>query len=261
MHPDTTDLTDPVYLHKCLDTTGNADVFDKIIYMLNTGNLVSVGGLDLSQVSGFTVVADKLNFVRYISHFRSVHRGAFFMTLRTTAVRKLLPESWGFMCPVHTPDGSPCGLLNHLSRNCAAVVSTPEDPEAQAAAVTKELVRCGLMASAPGVAIPNPPSHLPVLLDGKVVGSVRAAEAPRMVAHMRTCKVDVASAVPEHTEVGYLPPARRASYPGIFLFTGTARMVRPVVQRAPLPGKVELVGPFEQVYLNIHCPDGGDGGR
>jgi hypothetical protein len=34
------------------------------------GNLVSKSGLDLSQVSGFTVVAEKLNFFRYISHFR-----------------------------------------------------------------------------------------------------------------------------------------------------------------------------------------------
>lgn len=46
------------------------------------------------------MVAEKLNWFRYISHFRSVHRGAYFAQLRTTAVRKLLPESWGFMCPV-----------------------------------------------------------------------------------------------------------------------------------------------------------------
>ena len=36
-------------------------------------------------------------------------------------VRKLLPESWGFLCPVHTPDGSPCGLLNHLTATCRCV--------------------------------------------------------------------------------------------------------------------------------------------
>ena len=47
------------------------------------------------QASGMTVVADKLNFYRYISHFRAVHRGAFFTTMRTTEVRKLLPETWG----------------------------------------------------------------------------------------------------------------------------------------------------------------------
>ena len=73
--------------------------------------------------------------------------------MRTTSVRKLLPEAWGmlqpsltfffssseinvltpnsditfnnflfynsgFLCPVHTPDGSPCGLLNHMAASC-----------------------------------------------------------------------------------------------------------------------------------------------
>ena len=32
--------------------------------------------------------------------FRCVHRGAYFMQMKTTTVRKLLPESWGFLCPV-----------------------------------------------------------------------------------------------------------------------------------------------------------------
>lgn len=35
--------------------------------------------------------------------------------MKTTAVRKLLPDQWGFMCPVHMPDGGPYGLLSHLS--------------------------------------------------------------------------------------------------------------------------------------------------
>lgn len=28
-------------------------------------------------------------------------------------------RSWGFLCPVHTPDGEPCGLLNHLTSTCS----------------------------------------------------------------------------------------------------------------------------------------------
>jgi DNA-directed RNA polymerase I subunit RPA2 len=70
------------------------------------------------QVKGFTVIADKLNNMRYLSHFRSIHRGAYFAEMKTTTVRKLLPESWGFICPVHTPDGGPCGLLNHIAKLC-----------------------------------------------------------------------------------------------------------------------------------------------
>lgn len=78
-------------------------------------------GLGMLQSSGLCVVADKLNFIRYLSHFRCVHRGAAFAKMRTTAVRKLLPESWGFLCPVHTPDGAPCGLMNHLTVHCEIV--------------------------------------------------------------------------------------------------------------------------------------------
>ena len=66
-------------------------------------------------------MADKLNFIRYLSHFRCVHRGADFAKMRTTTVRRLLPESWGFLCPVHTPDGEPCGLMNHLTTICEVV--------------------------------------------------------------------------------------------------------------------------------------------
>lgn len=64
-------------------------------FFLATGTLKSQTGLDLQQTGGFTVVAEKLNWYRYISHFRSVHRGAFFAELKTTTVRKLLPEAWG----------------------------------------------------------------------------------------------------------------------------------------------------------------------
>ena len=73
----------------------NFDIGAKLSNFLATGNLVSPTGLDLQQASGFTIVAEKLNWQRYISHFRCIHRGAFFAELKTTTVRKLLPEAWG----------------------------------------------------------------------------------------------------------------------------------------------------------------------
>eukprot|EP01041_Mallomonas_annulata_P009281 gene9281-19260_t len=114
------DIQSSKYFQKIVDRFGSG-LANRIGTFISTGNLVSSTGLDLMQVSGYTIVAERLNFLRYMSHFQSVHRGQFFTTMKTTTVRKLLPESWGFMCPVHTPDGSPCGLLNHLARYTAIV--------------------------------------------------------------------------------------------------------------------------------------------
>lgn len=97
---------------------------NQLEYFLATGNLVARADLGLMQVgtsmplslyifsdygerivfkiffnnfkvAGYVLVADRLNFMRFVSHFRSVHRGSFFTEMRTTAVRKLLPEAWG----------------------------------------------------------------------------------------------------------------------------------------------------------------------
>ena len=79
---------------------------------------------------------------RYLSHFRSVHRGAYFAELRTTTVRKLMPEAWGFLCPVHTPDGSPCGLLNHFSAMCRIVTKRADSLEDTDMAIQTVSVVC-----------------------------------------------------------------------------------------------------------------------
>lgn len=85
---------------------------------LATGNIKTSSGLGLMQDKGLTIVAENINRMRYMSHFRAVHRGSFFQEMRTTEARQLLPDAWGFICPVHTPDGTPCGLLNHLTKCC-----------------------------------------------------------------------------------------------------------------------------------------------
>ena len=87
-------------LEYLLGVRGQADIGKKVYYFLATGNVLSSTGLDLMQVAGYTIVAEKLNHWRYLSHFRSVHRGQFFTEMKTTAPRKLLPESWGFLCCV-----------------------------------------------------------------------------------------------------------------------------------------------------------------
>merc|ERR1719218_55713 len=102
---DKINLADRDYLESLVTRCG-IDIGRKLEYFISTGNLVSQTGLDLSQVSGYTIVAERLNFLRYLSHYRSIHRGSTFAEVRTTSLRKLSPTSWGFVCPVHTPDGA-----------------------------------------------------------------------------------------------------------------------------------------------------------
>lgn len=124
-------------------------------------------------------------------------------------------RSWGFMCPVHTPDGSPCGLLNHLSASClvstdlAAPSPSPlplppgaplGHPSASASgsqknadqiltAVTRVLCSCGMQPVYLGLPAGSSGQALVVLLDGRVIGHVSAELAEGAVWELRRRKV------------------------------------------------------------------------
>lgn len=180
--PSTVQLTENYVRHAAERIS---DFGRKFEYLLNTGNLASHSGLDLSQMAGFTVIAEKLNFHRYLAHFRAVHRGAYFMEIRTTTVRKLRPEAFGFMCPVHTPDGAPCGLLNHFASTCNVVCHPVSADDVQ---VLKNLiVSYGVLP----VELKAPlrlPEYIPVQIDGQLVGFVASARAPALVQRLREVK-------------------------------------------------------------------------
>ncbi|CAR25340.1 DNA-directed RNA polymerase I core subunit RPA135 [Lachancea thermotolerans CBS 6340] len=221
----------------------NENIGSKLQYFLSTGNLVSQSGLDLQQVSGYTVVAEKINFYRFISHFRMVHRGSFFAQLKTTTVRKLLPESWGFLCPVHTPDGSPCGLLNHFAHKCK--ISTSQSDVSR---IPSLLYSLGVAPASH--TFTAGPTMCCVQLDGKIVGWCSHEQGKIIADTLRFWKVEGETpGLPLDLEIGYVPPSSRGQYPGLYLFGGHSRMMRPV-KYLPL-GKEDIVGPFEQVYMNI----------
>lgn len=75
------DIRTPTYFQKHFDRHAGS-LGSKIIGFLSSGNIVSSSGLDLMQVSGYTIVAERLNIFRYMSHFQSVHRGQFFTTMK-----------------------------------------------------------------------------------------------------------------------------------------------------------------------------------
>ncbi|TFK17118.1 DNA-directed RNA polymerase I polypeptide 2 [Coprinopsis marcescibilis] len=237
------DFHDKKYFAKVL-TKVNFDVGAKLSNFLATGNLVSPTGLDLQQASGFTIVAEKLNWHRYISHFRCIHRGAFFAELKTTTVRKLLPEAWGFLCPVHTPDGTPCGLLNHLSRTCR-IVTAP----LTVAHIPTLLAAHGMtQAFAPSI---DGRKNMCIQLDGRVVGWARPAVAAQLATNLRIWKTEGKYEVPLDLEIGFVPESQGGQYPGLYLFASRSRMMRPV--KYLLNGRDDQVGSFEQVYMNIAC--------
>ncbi|XP_038680382.1 DNA-directed RNA polymerase I subunit 2 [Tripterygium wilfordii] len=263
------DLCSLAHVKKVIDKNPLKQIGPAIEAMLRSGGLATQSGLDLQQRAGFTVQAERLNFLRFISFFRSVHRGTSFAGLRTTSVRKLLPESWGFLCPVHTPDGEPCGLLNHMTCTCR-ITSHIDSKRGNRdffkirASILNVLVGIGMTSSLPKLVKAGPPQILHVLLDGRVVGVIPSSEAEKVVSHLRKLKVLASSVIPDDLEVGYVPLSLGGAYPGLYLFTNPSRFVRPV-KNLSIPSNesqnIELIGPFEQVFMEIRCPDGGDGGR
>lgn len=211
-------------------------------YFLSTGNLTSSSGLDLQQANGFTIVAEKLNFHRFISHFRCVHRGSYFTGRQMTTVRKLLPESWGYLCPVHTPDGAPCGLLNHLAHQCKVATM-----DSDTSALVDVIASMGLSSSSAN----SPRSSLTVQLDGRILGFCSAKRAREISDSLRHWKVEHSHGIPLELEIGYVPPSMGGQYPGIYMFSHAARMYRPV-RYLPL-SRLDYVGPFEQPFLSIAC--------
>src|SRR2546421_2202135 len=79
----------------------------------------------------------------------------------------------GFLCPVHTPDGSPCGLLNHLAHACAVTTApTQEHLVRKLLPVLASLgVNAGIPISSGSVESKTPPiKHVSIQLDGRILG-------------------------------------------------------------------------------------------
>nr|XP_049705176.1 DNA-directed RNA polymerase I subunit RPA2 [Helicoverpa armigera] len=232
-------------LQQMLRSSGNLE--QKMETFLATGNAPS-NNVTLAQYKGLTIVAENINRMRYMSHFKSIHRGSFFMEMRTTEARQLLPDAWGFVCPVHTPDGAPCGLLNHLT--CTAQVTQPADPK-QVAALPQVLERCGMepISSVSQTPLSRDVYKYPVFVDGKLVGYFAEDTVDKSAAYLRTLKIK-GEEVPITTEIVVVPKKQICSqYAGVFLMTSECRLMRPVINSSSQ--QLELIGTMEQLYLDI----------
>eukprot|EP00439_Symbiodinium_sp_Y106_P056638 s1806_g7.t4 len=218
---------------------------------LSTGNVNSRSGLDLMQVSGYTVVADKLNQARYSSHFAAIHRGQYFAEMKTTTVRKLLPETWGFLCPVHTPDGSPCGLLNHLANSCKPVVEPCEEGAAEAVALALAAMGAEVWGDSGTYRAPAETRgrHAWILVDGRPIGVIERTRMHHAEQQLRKHKISGKHGVPKNMEIVCMSRRWGKLFVGLFIFLGPGRLVRPV--RCLRTGQTEWIGPLEQLFLSV----------
>ncbi|KAL3199143.1 hypothetical protein MRX96_014108 [Rhipicephalus microplus] len=174
------------------------------------------------QFTGTTVIAEKLNYWRYLSHFRCLGLS--------------LPCAHALMAP-------PCGLLNHLTALVEVV-----NQQLPTSHLPSLLVGLG-MAPLDGIR-PNVAESYVVVLDGRVLGYVEDSSVENMVTSLRTMKACGLEKVPQTMEIGFVPKTSQASqYPGVFLFTSVARMMRPVLNMRT--DTIEWIGTFEQVHLSI----------
>src|SRR6185437_7859237 len=88
-----------------------------------------------------------------------------------------------------------------------------------------------------------------VQLDGKVIGWAPTEIAKELARYLRVWKTEGLHKVPLDLEIGFVPPSKGGQSPGLFLFGSRSRMMRPV--RYIQNGKVDSIGSFEQVYMEI----------
>ena len=175
-------------------------------------------------------------------------------------------------CPAHTPDGSPCGLLNHMT-NIATILTHP-NPIPMSATVSA-LVGLGMLSAQSYPLGSLPSSHyLPVLLDGVVAGKVALADAPLFLAQVRLLKNQHHASISRYTEIYAILDTGDGLYPAITLYTTPQRVMRPVraliggtdaeqfnawqARNPPVsgggyagPGYLEWIGTQEQITMEI----------
>ena len=93
--------------------------------------------------------------------------------------------------------------------------------------------------------------NLCIQLDGRLIGWASAAVCKQLATSLRIWKTEGKNSVPLDLEIGFVPVSKGGQYPGLYLFSTKARMMRPV--RYLANDRDDSVGTFEQVYMDIAC--------
>ncbi|WUR04902.1 DNA-directed RNA polymerase I subunit RPA135 (RPA2) [Vairimorpha necatrix] len=218
---------------KCFKLLDCASVGKGFEHFLSTGNINIQHSSDILQNAGFCIIAERINFYRYVSHFRSVNRGSFFQDVKTTSVRKLRSESWGFFCPVHTPDGTPCGLLTHLT-SAASLINTPCKFD------SKILYDFGVIP-----AFRQFVKGVSVFYNGFLVGFT--TNPKDLVSSLRSFRRK------NNLQVEICHFVGLKLYESVQIYNTVSRLVRPILHKSS--NMIEYIGIMEQVFLDINLQD------
>jgi DNA-directed RNA polymerase I subunit RPA2 len=93
--------------------------------------------------------------------------------------------------------------------------------------------------------------NLCIQLDGCVIGWASPKLCKQLATTLRIHKTERTNNVPLDLEIGFVPVSRGGQYPGLYLFSTRARMMRPV--KFIPNGRDDSIGSFEQVYMDIAC--------
>lgn len=101
-----------------------------------------------------------------------------------------------------------------------------------------------------------------VVLNGKIIGYIESENVNELTAKLRYLKakatLENSKDLPKYMEICTVPRINKSEsdntlaysiYPGLFIFTGPGRMMRPVINLAT--NENEYIGSMEQVYLHV----------
>lgn len=88
-----------------------------------------------------------------------------------------------------------------------------------------------------------------IQLDGRIIGWASPKLCQQFAKDLRIWKTESVNNVPLDLEIGYVPEMKGGQYPGLYLFSSKARMMRPVKYLEN--GRNDSIGSFEQVYMDI----------
>lgn len=213
-------------------------------YFFTTGNFSTLNTYGLKQLNGFCMNADYINFTMFLSNFRAIHRGVAFTKNTNLEVRQMSPVAFGYICPAHTPDGAPCGILNHMADKCE-ISSVSGDHEL----ILAFLKQNSVVDFDPKDALKFTQMYS-IFLDGKLAGKIDASEAQNLMAKLRKAKIFQMHGLVQTTELLFVSFDNKADfYPGVYIFSELSRLTRPVMNLKYK--KCEYIGPLQQMSLDV----------